>query len=263
MIDNPLLRARDDEAASGQERNRQWWERLPMTYERWESEDRSTTRQRAIDKFLSGNPWLTRGYFARFAGKQVLEIGCGAGPATCLFAEGGAHVTAIDLTEAAVEMTRRHSHSLAVTVERMDAERMGFESASFDHIFSWGVLHHTEHTERAFADIARVLRPGGTALIMVYNRASARYWIKGSIWLFLRGRILKGDSFETVQRFYTDGYFHRHFTLGELARALAPLRVERISKTHMSGRMLPLIPRWLDEWAKRRWGWLLIAEARR
>jgi hypothetical protein len=33
--------------------------------------------------------------------------------------------------------------------------------------------------------------------------------------------------------------------------------------THMAGRMLPLIPRRLDEWAKRRWGWLLIAEVRR
>ena len=108
-----------------------------------------------------------------------------------------------------------------------------------------------------------MLRPGGTALVMVYNRASARYWIKGAIWLLLRGRIFKGDGFSTVQRFFTDGYFHRHFTPKELARALSPLRVERISITHMAGRMLPLIPRQLDEWAKRRWGWLVIAEVRR
>jgi hypothetical protein len=78
-----------------------------------------------------------------------------------------------------------------------------------------------------------------------------------------RRALFKGDTFATMQRFYTDGYLHRHFTPGELVRALAPLQVEQISKTHMSGRMLPLISRRLDEWAKRRWGWLLIAEVRR
>jgi ubiquinone/menaquinone biosynthesis C-methylase UbiE len=265
MSVNPMLVARAGvlEADAAQERNRLWWEQLPMTYERWENEDRSTTKQRVVEMFLRENPWLTRDYFARFAGKQVLEIGCGAGPASCLFAESGAHVTGIDLTEAGVEMARRHTAGLDVKVERMDAEQMSFADASFDHVFSWGVLHHTSDSERAFAEVARVLRPGGTALIMVYNRASARYWIKGAIWLLLRGKLLKGDTFSTVQRFFTDGYFHRHFTPAELTRALVPLKVKRVSVTHMSKRMLPLVPRSLDEKCKRRWGWLLIAEARR
>lgn len=265
MSDNPLLRARARaaEADSAQERNRQWWERLPMTYERWEHDDRSTTRDRVVENFLSGNPWLTPDYFARFRGKDVLEVGCGGGPATILFARAGARVTAVDLTEAAVAMTRRHTEGMGVAVERMDAERMSFPDASFDHVFAWGVLHHSEHSEAAFAEVARVLRPSGTALVMVYNRASLRYWLKGAIWLLLRGKLLHGENFGTVQRFYTDGYFHRHFTPRELARALAPLEIERISKTHMAKKMLPLIPPALDEWCKRRWGWLLIAEVRK
>jgi ubiquinone/menaquinone biosynthesis C-methylase UbiE len=262
---DPFSAARDAAGAETalQERNRLWWERLPMTYERWESADRATTRDRVVAKFLEGNPWLSREYFTHFTGKSVLEIGCGAGPATVLFAQAGARVSAIDLTEAAVGMTRRHTERLAVSVERMDAERMAFPDANFDHVFTWGVLHHSAHPETAFGEVARVLRPGGTALVMVYNRASLRYWIKGAIWLFLRGRLFKGDGFTSVQRFFTDGYFHRHFTPKELAKALSPLRVERISITHMAGRMLPLIPRPLDEWCKRRWGWLLIAEVRR
>jgi ubiquinone/menaquinone biosynthesis C-methylase UbiE len=234
-----------------------------MTYEAWESADRATTRDRVVAKFIEGNPWLSREYFTHFAGKDVLEVGCGAGPATVLFAQAGARVTAIDLTEAAVDMTKRHTEGLGVWVERMDAERMTFSEAKFDHVFSWGVLHHSANPEAAFGEVARVLRPGGTALVMVYNRASARYWIKGAIWLLLRGRIFKRDGFSTVQRFFTDGYFHRHFTPKELAKAFSPLRVERIGMTHMAGRMLPLIPRRLDEWCKSRWGWLLIAEVRR
>ena len=142
----------------------------------------------------------------------------------------------------------------------MDAENMTFEANSFDHVFSWGVLHHSAHTEKAFAEMCRVLRPGGTGLVMVYNRASARYWIKGLIWLLLHGRIFRGDTIKSVQRFYTDGYFHRHFTPQELSDALRPLAVTHISITHMSGRMLPLLPRWLDEQCKTYWGWLLIAE---
>lgn len=265
MSSNPLLDARHQSsgAETPQDRNRLWWERLPMTYERWENEDRATTRERVVEMFLRSNPWLDRRYFQRFHGRHVLEIGCGAGPASILFAEAGARVTAIDLTEAAVEMTRRHAEGLDVAVERMDAEHLRFPDASFDHVFSWGVLHHSAAPEQAFAEVARVLNPGGTALIMVYNRASLRYWVKGAIWLLLHGKLARGDSFESVQRFYTDGYFHRHFTPGELKSALAPLAVERISQTHMSGRMLPLVPRLLDEWFKRHWGWLLIAEARR
>lgn len=266
MTRNPFAVVHSQAAAQTddlQERNRAWWERLPMTYESWSNADRSTSRERAVTKFLSGNPWLARTYFSRFAGKNVLEIGCGAGPATCLFAEGGAKITAVDLTDVAVQLTKIHTDGLSVIVERMDAEHMSFADASFDHVFSWGVLHHSANTEKALAEVARILKPDGTGLIMVYNRASARYWIKGLIWLVLRGKALRGESLSSVQRFFTDGYFHRHFTPSELTRALLPLKVERIAVTHMAGRMLPLVPRALDEWCKQRWGWLLIAEVRK
>ena len=256
--------ARDgSDSRTEQERNRDWWSRLPMTYEDWEGQDRSTTRDCVVKKFLQSNPWLTRDYFSSFKGQRVLEIWCGAGPATYLFAEGGAHVTAIDLTAAAVNMTTVNTRDMGVLVRQMDAECLEFPDAAFDHIFSWGVLHHSPHPEKAFAELARVLRPSGTALVMVYNRASARYWIKGAIWLLLHGRIFYGDTFNSVQRFFTDGYYHRHFTPAELMRCLRPLHTDRLSITHMANRMFPLVPRWFDEWCKRRWGFLLVAEVHR
>ena len=262
MATNPYLLARTniDPADDPQRPNREWWEKLPMTYQAWENEDRSTTLDRVIATFLDGNPWLSRSRFGAFVGKRVLEIGCGAGPATCLFAQGGAEVRAIDLTEASVALTQKHAAGLGATVVRMDAEKLLFPEASFDHVFSWGVLHHSAHPERAFAEVARVLKPGGTALIMVYNRSSLRYWVKGLIWLLLRGRMLRGDSMESVQRFFTDGYYHRHYTPREFASALAPLRVTRMGVTHMGKKMLPAFPVVLDEALKRRFGWLLVAE---
>ena len=251
--------ARKDLSAP-QERNRTWWEALPMTYKEWDADDRTTSGDTVVSAFLDGNPWLSPNYFLQFAGKSVLDIGCGAGPAGILFARGGARVTAIDLTYKAVELTRKHTEGLGVAVERMDAEELTFPDKTFDHVFSWGVLHHSAQPERAFAQVARVLKPGGTGLIMVYNRASLRYWLKGLMWLLLRGRIFSGETLSTVQYHFTDGFYHRHYTAAELVKALAPLRVTAISVTHMKKKMIPMIPVSLDERLKRRFGWLLIAE---
>ena len=45
---------------------------------------------------------------------------------------------------------------------------------------------------------------------MVYNR-SLVYWLKGLYQLFIKLKILKGYNLETVQKFCTDGYYHKHY----------------------------------------------------
>ena len=97
---------------------------------------------------------------------------------------------------------------------------------------------------------------------MVYNRLSLRYYLKGLYWLFFKRKIFKGYSLRTVQRFFTDGYYHNHFTAKELALSLSDvgLTTHRISITHMSKRMIPFILRRLDDYWKTKYGWLLIAE---
>jgi len=135
----------------------------------------------------------------------------------------------------------------------------------FSFVFSWGVLHHTADPDQAFREVARVLRIGGQALIMVYNRESLRYYIRGWQWLLLRGKIISGENLETVQRHFTDGYYQRHYGKSELRTALqkAGLHVTRLHVTHMGKKMLPLMPRMLDEYAKAKAGWLLVAECER
>lgn len=265
MESNPYIRARESVADDAQERNRQWWERLPMTYADWDAEDRTTTRDEVVEQFVTGNLLIRRDDFAGFAGRKVLDVGSGAGPASVLFAEAGAQVTAIDLTDAGVAMTKAHTEGLGVEVLQMDAERMSFDDDTFDHVFSWGVLHHSAHTEQAFAEVARVLKPGGTGLIMVYNRASLRYYGKGLWWLLGKRRLLHGDRLASVQRFFTDGYYHRHFTSRELRGALAAagLAVTGTTVTHMSRPFHPRLPIAVDRFLKRHAGWLLVAEFRK
>ena len=128
--------------------------------------------------------------FEKWRGRDVLEIGCGVGTDSVRFARAGAVLTAVDLTETAVELTRGWlaSESLPGTVLQADAERLPFADETFDLVYSWGVLHHTPETARALAEVRRVLRPGAEARIMLYNRRS---FFAAGVWLrhgLLHGR---------------------------------------------------------------------------
>jgi SAM-dependent methyltransferase len=59
-----------------------------------------------------------------------------------------------------------------------DAERLPFDDNSFDVVYSNGVLHHTPNTRQVVAEIKRVLRPGGKAIVMMYAEDSLHYWLK-------------------------------------------------------------------------------------
>ncbi|MCH8945301.1 MAG: class I SAM-dependent methyltransferase [Nanoarchaeota archaeon] len=255
---------------SGQEKNRLWWESLPMTYEDWDSKTRiPETREDFLDierKFLIESPYIRNKFnFAKLKGKSILEIGCGTGVVSCLFAKNDAEVTAIDITRQGIDITNKNAKAQKVRINaiQQDAENLEFLDEAFDYVFSWGVLHHSKDTLKAFKQVARVLKKDGEGLIMVYNKNSARYYINGLYWLLLRGKILKGYNFETVQDFYTDGYYHRHFTPKELRIELEKneLKCTKVFKTHMGGyRMLPFVPLKLENWIKNNFGWLLVAE---
>lgn len=112
--------------------------------------------------------------FAGSAGKKVLEIGVGLGADHQRFAQAGARLSGIDLTERAVSHTRRRLalFGLNSALSVGDAEELPFGDASFDVVYSWGVIHHSPDTARAVTEIHRVLRAGGTARVMIYHKWS-------------------------------------------------------------------------------------------
>ena len=59
-----------------------------------------------------------------------------------------------------------------------DAETLPFEDATFDLVYSNGVIHHTPNTKAVVAEIGRVLKPGGKLIVMVYSEQSLHYWRK-------------------------------------------------------------------------------------
>lgn len=114
------------------------------------------------------------------AGQSVLEIGSGAGAHSALFAHRGATVTAVDITPERAQATARKLGLIAPARGRAfhaDAENLPFRDGAFDIVYSNGVLHHSVDTERCVAEVHRVLKPGGHAIVMLYARHSAAYWL--------------------------------------------------------------------------------------
>ena len=128
--------------------------------------------------------------FPEAAGRRVLEIGCGNGADGVSFALHGAAYTGVDLTAEAVDATRRHfaAEGLAGTFRQENCERLSFADDSFDIVYSFGALHHTPAPDQAIREVYRVLKPGGTARIMLYHRHSFNYYVR--ILAYMRARAL-------------------------------------------------------------------------
>lgn len=134
--------------------------------------------------------------FARARGSKVLEIGCGLGTDGAQFAKAGADYTGVDLTEAAVELTRRRFElfDLPGKFQTADAENLDFPDESFDLVYSHGVLHHTPDIAKAIREVHRVLRPGGRAIVMLYHRNSYNYRVNISLLRRVGAQLLQWDS---------------------------------------------------------------------
>lgn len=142
--------------------------------------------------------------FAKFSssrGKHVLEIGVGLGADHQQFAQAGAHLSGVDLTERAILRTteRFRLHGLASDLRVGDAEHLPFFNNTFDVVYSWGVIHHTPDTPAAVREIHRVLREGGVARVMIYN-----YWSIIGLMLWVRYALLRGRPWHGLTQMYDE-----------------------------------------------------------
>jgi ubiquinone/menaquinone biosynthesis C-methylase UbiE len=134
-------------------------------------------------------------------GKDVLEIGVGMGADHMEIAKAAPlSLTGVDLTERAVAHTtdRLSLAGFTPNVRVADAEELPFPAGSFDLVYSHGVLHCSPDTEKAFREVFRVLRPGGTARIMIYNSRSLVGYM-----LWVRYALLKGKPFQSIRSICT------------------------------------------------------------
>jgi len=153
--------------------------------------------------------------FSAYKGKNVLEVGCGAGIDLVRFARGGANVTGIDLSKTAIDLASKNIEQCGQhgDLRVMNGECMQFQDNMFDVVYAHGVLQYTADTRRMIAEIHRVLRPGGEVILMVYNKYS---------WLNLMRKVT-GVPLE-----HEDAPVLKKFSIREFRRLLSPFQRYRI-----------------------------------
>ena len=115
-----------------------------------------------------------------FDRKRVLEIGLGQGADAEYIVRRGGIYTGVDLTD---ESVKRVTMRLSLkdlpfeSIEQASALELPFADDSFDIVFSHGVLHHIPDIDQAQAEVARVLRPDGRLIAMLYARWSLNYML--------------------------------------------------------------------------------------
>ena len=242
--------------------------------------------------------------FPRWRETDVLEVGCGVGTDAINFAREGARYTGVDLTDASIDLVRSRFEieGLKANLRVADAEVLPFGDDSFDLVYSHGVLHHTPDTQRAIDQVHRVLRPGGTAMVMLYHKNSYNYRVNIMILRRLGVRLLAFDwgpafvhkltgedesTLRELQRTYrhdrerllspqeflnqnTDGAGNplaRAYTRGETVSMFARFREVRTEIHFLNKRWIPLLgrimPRAVERFLARVMGWHLWIIARK
>jgi ubiquinone/menaquinone biosynthesis C-methylase UbiE len=112
---------------------------------------------------------------------KILEIGVGNGRDSIFFAQEGNDVTGIDIAEGAIKLAKENAEKAGVSDVNFvlgKAEELGFGDESFDAVYSLSVLHSTILPE-SLAEISRVLKPEGKAIIYLYEMTESggkKYW---------------------------------------------------------------------------------------
>jgi SAM-dependent methyltransferase len=220
--------------------------------------------------------------FPRWAGKRVLEIGCGIGTDTLNFARAGARVTAVDLSEKSLDLARRRADVFGladrIDFRIADAERLSetIPPEPYDLIYSFGVIHHTPNPGRVVEQVRRhFVHAESEFKLMVYHRRSWKvFWIllsegKGAFWKLdeLVARNSEAQTGCPVTYTYTPASARallRGFRVEEMfVDHIFPYRIrDYVQYRYIKNWYFRILPRQVFRAMERHWGWHLCVTAR-
>lgn len=177
-------------------RNSSFWDELcgsAMARELGITDASSESLARFDASYMETYPYLSAYLPERLDGQNVLEIGLGYGTLSSALAARGASYYGADIANGPVEMSRHRlrqagSRDAEDRVVQASALALPHEDESFDRVYTIGCLHHTGDIPRAVDEVHRVLRPGGTAVVMLYHSQSFRQLVKVELPKLLRRR---------------------------------------------------------------------------
>ncbi len=165
------------------ERNAGFWDELcgsALARSIGATDDSPESLRRFDEAYMDLYPYLPAQLPApRHTGESLLEIGLGYGTVSQRLAEAGFLYNGLDIAPGPVDIVRERLRRIGDDdVERRviqgSALAIPHPDGAFDTVVSIGCLHHTGDLPRAVAEVHRVLKPGGRAMVMLYNRHSAR-----------------------------------------------------------------------------------------
>lgn len=232
---------------------------------------------------LDGIPW---------GGRRVLEIGLGQGADSEQIIKRGAIWSGLDLTEESVKRvrTRMSIHNLAYAdLKQGSALKNPYPDHTFDIVFSHGVLHHIPDIDQAQREIARVLKPGGELIAMLYAKWSLNYLVSigilrrvGLLVAYLAGikgqgkivghirnarqqglmSYLRMDNFVHANTDGPENPYSKVYDLEEVKRVFTAFEVTRVYKVFLNAPPVPLtVLRWLP--GQSLFGWYLWVHLKR
>lgn len=250
------LPGEEKEAKQWQEANKSFWENNSMRYDWKQSipyEEFSDEFYKEIDNRFLGAvhevmPWKKIPFeqwidFDALEQQDVLEIGVGNGTHAQILSSRAKSYTGIDLTEYAATSSsnRLRLSGLPGHIIQMDAENMTFPAASFDFVWSWGVIHHSSNTGKILREIHRVLRKDGKAVIMVYYRSWWSYYLAGSLLGIFKGYFFNGKTIHQINQLKTDGALARYYTLASWRQFVKDkFDIRRLETLGNKGDIIPL-----------------------
>ncbi len=166
------------------ERNREFWDELcssSVARHLGVTDASPASLERFDDWYFAFYPYLDRHIpYAELHGKRVLEVGLGYGSVAQHLAQAGADYVGLDIAEGPVAMAnhRFRQNGLAGTAVQGNILDCSFRDESFDYVVAIGSYHHTGNLQRALDETYRILKPGGTLVLMVYNAYSYRRWLR-------------------------------------------------------------------------------------
>ena len=221
-------------------------------------------------------PWQHEYFrFHDFAGRKVLEIGIGQGTDLLQFGKAGAHCHGVDITDNHIALTNKNFdlHGIPVDIRKADATRLPFPDATFDCVYSFGVIHHIPEAEQVIAEVRRVLKPGGVLMLAFYYKWSAfflfsKLFAHGVLlgWLFTKGYAGTLATIETGADGVGTKPYVKMYSKKDMARLVSAFTVKDISihqlkADHFSRLFRWLIPDFLVRRLDGRLGWYVACKA--
>ena len=168
--------------------------------------------------------------------KKVLEIGCGIGTDSIMFAKAGADLTCVELSDKSIEICKKrfevYGHKAKFYTGNAEDLSSFVPVEKYDLIYSFGVIHHSNNPEKIMMEIEKYMDKNSLCRIMLYSKNSWKSWE-----FFIRYGWKFGFNFNKTIEYFAEAQLNcpvaNVYTRKDLSRFLYRYDIKRIEKIHI------------------------------